>query len=245
MRKLITGILLLILLADVSHAQSTEVGILASGNFATFDGNPEGFEDYYFDLEGSSPSFGRRLAGRIGGFVRFGVTQAFAIRQEIAFSQKGTTFASSAPIEYRDAEGNPVGTATIDVDITAQYTYIETPVLAEYTVPTGTQFKPYLTAGPSISFSVSSEEEIKSSAKSESSPDLNSSSTMTEQIDASRVNFGLVVGWGVKYTLGSGDSILLDIRYNPSFTDNQGTERGDLELQNDVLSVGIGYSFSF
>lgn len=86
MKKLTAILLTLLLSAGLSHAQITEVGPLVGGNFASIKGETG-------ELAGpnGSAETGNRFGGRIGGFLRFSVSESFTVRTELTYSQKGAT----------------------------------------------------------------------------------------------------------------------------------------------------------
>lgn len=128
-------------------------------------------------------------------------------------------------------------------------------MLAEYTFQTGSKFEPYLLAGPTIGFSVNSEAETEVTAtafdrfgnEQEVDPDFFDDGT--RDVDIETTDLGAVIGGGVSYTLESGDSVFLsgdsvflDIRYNPSFTTLNSDN--DIDLENQAITVEVGYTFS-
>lgn len=112
-------------------------------------------------------------------------------------------------------------------------------MLSEFVIPMSGQFNPYLFAGPSLGFSIKAETEADLTARSAGQ---SVSETDTSDDDVESTDLGAVLGGGVSYTLQSGNTLYLDLRYNPSFTSLDSDS--DADIQNDVISVGVGYSFS-
>lgn len=245
MKKLTAILLTLLLSAGLSHAQITEVGPLVGGNFASIKGETG-------ELAGpnGSAETGNRFGGRIGGFLRFSVSESFTVRTELTYSQKGAT--TNITGSSRTQDGSLV---ELEFDSILRYGYLDIPVLAEYTFQTGSKFEPYLLAGPTIGFSVNSEAETEVTAtafdrfgnEQEVDPDFFDDGT--RDVDIETTDLGAVIGGGVSYTLESGDSVFLsgdsvflDIRYNPSFTTLNSDN--DIDLENQAITVEVGYTFS-
>ncbi|PQJ26734.1 hypothetical protein BSZ35_19275 [Salinibacter sp. 10B] len=232
MKKVSAVLVILFMSCGSVAAQGIDLGIRGGANFATFRGDTNTLSQQVVGNQGSS-DFGRKIGLRVGGFLRFGITEAFSIRPEVTYSQKGTTFEGSASGVIN---GQSV---TVEFEATSSYDYLDIPVLAEYVIPTSGQLQPYLFAGPSLGFSINAETEADLTARSAGQ---SVSETNTSDDDVESTDLGAVLGGGVSYALQSGNTIFLDIRYNPSFTSLD--SEGDADIQNDVISVGVGYSFS-
>lgn len=247
MKKLTAILLTLLLSAGLSHAQITEVGPLVGGNFASIKGETG-------ELAGpnGSAETGNRFGGRIGGFLRFSVSESFTVRTELTYSQKGATTKITG--SSRTQDGSLV---ELEFDSILRYGYLDIPVLAEYTFQTGSKFEPYLLAGPTIGFTVNSEAETEVTAtvfdrfgrEQEIEPEGGFDNEGTQDTDIENTDLGAVIGGGMSYTLESGDSVFLsgdsvflDIRYNPSFTALDSDSNVDLE--NQAITVEVGYTFS-
>lgn len=232
MEKVTTILLVFLMSAGISYGQGTEIGILAGGNFSTFSGDTNELGNQVVGQQGSS-DFSRRFGGRIGGFLRFEVTDGFAVRPEVTYSQKGTRYEGSSSTVLN---GQSV---TFEFDVVSRYDYLDIPVLGEYTFQNTSAVSPYVFAGPSVGFSVSSESEVNATARSGGQ---SNSETQTEDEDIESTDFGAVIGGGISYSVGSGNSLLLDVRFNPSFTSLDPDT--DLDTQNQAITVNVGYSFS-
>jgi opacity protein-like surface antigen len=234
MRELTAVLVALFLSVGFSHAQVVEVGLRGGANYATFKGETGA-------LDQGTSEYGRRLGGRAGGLLLFGVTESFAVRTEVTYSRKGSTFDASNARETRNG-----ALLRLSLDFNFKYDYLDIPILAEYSFETGSRFQPQVFAGPSIGFALSSnldseitatvfdqlgrEREIDPPVESPDSPDIETT------------DIGAVIGGGVSYILDSGDSVFLDVRFNPSLT--KVNSDGDADLENETITVGIGYSFS-
>lgn len=110
------------------------------------------------------------------------------------------------------------------IEAEQQFEYLEIPVLARMAWRNEGKFEPSLFAGPSLGILLGNkivdgaEIDLKDGSKD--------------------VDFGLVVGAGLDYTMGPG-AILLDIRYERGLT----SWSEDLDTKHSVASFMIGYGY--
>lgn len=243
MQKPTTILAILLLSVGITHAQGVEVGLRGGTSYAGFKGDTGAVN------QGStSGEFSRVFGGRAGGFLRFGVSKSFSVRTEVTYSQKGG--ALDLTQTGRTTDGAIV---EVNSDLDFRYDYLDVPVLAEYSFDTGSRFRPEVFAGPSIGFALSSSLDSEITARAfnqfgqEQEIDVGESEE-PESPDIETTDIGAVIGGGISYLFGSGDSLFLDVRYNPSFTAfNSDSAAGDgqsVELENEAITVGVGYSFS-
>ncbi len=151
-------------------------------------------------------------AGFTGGMVLlYEFNDQLAIQPELLYTQKG--------VKSNLYEG------IILVDVAATFTYVELPILLRYQVPLKGKFKPFVFAGPSISYSLSSELEFSASILS-ATVDIGSITHVSD--------FGLVAGGGFGYEVGSG-LLTLDARVYYGFTNVLLT--GDFEINGSTHTI--------
>lgn len=218
MQRLIPILFTLLLVPSAAQAQGVKLGIRAGGNFATFRGDTE----EALEFPGTSSEFERRTALQIGGFFQFAVSDQFTIQPELIYTQKGSSLDGSVSVQGQ----------VVDFSGTFRFSYLEIPVLAKFQIPTTGSLKPSIFAGPALGFNLTSEFEIEAGGESETDDD----------VDVSSTELGVVIGGELAYILASGNAISLDIRYNPGITDVD--SEGDESLQNDIITVGLSYTFS-
>jgi hypothetical protein len=252
MQKLCTVLTILLLSVGVSQGQDVEVGFWGGTNYSDFKGDTGAVDQR--DTSGplinqgsTSAEFSRVFGGRAGGFLRFDVSKSFSVRTEVTYSQKGGAL---------DLIGEQTMSETL-VRVTSalkfRYDYLDVPLLAEYSFETGSRFRPQVFVGPTIGFALGSnlDSEVTTRFFNQfgQEKDLNVIVKREfEKPDIETVDVGAIIGGGVSYLFSSEDSIFLDVRYNPSFTAfNSGSiaDAGqNVELENEAITVGVGYSFS-
>ncbi|MCS4201457.1 porin family protein [Salinibacter ruber] len=244
MQKLATVLTLLLLSVGFSHAQDVEVGLRGGPNYATFKGDTGAIEQ----PESTSAEYSRVFGARFSGFLRFSMSESFSVRTEVGYSQKGSALDVSRDGRTRDGQF-----VRVDLDLGFRYDYLDVPILAEYSFKTGSRFRPQVFAGPSIGFALNSNLDSDVTARvfnrfGQSQEIDPGNFDEPESPDIETTDIGAVIGGGVSYVLGSGDSLFLDVRYNPSFTAFNSDDTSDtgqsVGLENEAITVGVGYSFS-
>ena len=218
-------------------AQSVTYGLRAGGTFASFRGDEQQLTSVEEESPESTAELGRRAALRAGGFVRVGLTDWLAVQPELQYVQKGATL--DATIRSTDPQTDEVEPLA-EVDQTARLNYLQLPVLARLRVPGLGSFQPSVVVGPSFGVTLESETETDVDSRVDGLEDDH----VTVDTDTPKTEWGAVVGGAVAYQLSSGQAVTLDVRYNAGVTDVS-PEEADLSIQNEVISVGIGYTFSF
>jgi outer membrane protein W len=182
-------------------AGDLSVGAKAGFNFSNISNTPSYWEPYK-DYK----------TGFTGGLVLlYEFNDQLAIQPELLYSQKG--------VQSNLYEG------IILVDVTASFNYVELPILLRYQVPLKGKFKPFVFAGPCISYSLSSELELSASILSVTL-DIGSLSHVSD--------FGLVAGGGFGYEVGNG-LLVLDARVYYGFTNVLLT--GDFEINGSIHTI--------
>ena len=236
MRTLVLSIFVALFTIAPVQAQDIDIGVRGDLNFASFRGDTNQLRTALIG-QGGSGDFGRRIGFRVGGLLRFHISEMFAIRPEVIYSQKGATFTGS---NSGSINGQVVN---VEVETTSRYDYLDVPVLAELRFPVnqeaGTPIEPYFFAGPSLGFVVSSETETEATASS-GSVSQTQSETNDDDIESTAVSG--VLGLGLSWGFESGGALSLDARYNPGFTSLDSDS--EFDVQNDVITVGLSYSFA-
>ncbi len=191
--------LLALFIALPANAQ-VKLGVIGGVNIANLNGE---------DVGGAKIDFSNRTAFGVGGVLDVGLNENVALSFEPMYLQKGAEFSETDP---------DLGTATF----TSKANYLEVPVLLKIAFGTGSA-RPYLMAGPTIGFNLSSKFEL-------------SVPGFSAEIDADKVtkstDFGLVGGAGVSFTAGT-SSIFVEGRYSLGLSDI--VEAGTLEFMGEQL----------
>jgi len=150
-----------------------------------------------------------------GAFLNIPFSDLFSVQPELLYMMKGVKFGDdTAP----------------DLDFGVRLSYIDFPVLARVAIPTNGPITPCFLAGPYVGFNTGAEAYLEDEV-------------IDIKDDLKSTDFGLVIGAGLDYDLGSG-SLILDARYCLGLTsiDDDSTESQD--VKNTVISFMLGYGFS-
>jgi len=150
-----------------------------------------------------------RTAGFFGGFVEYPFTPVVSIQPEFLYTMKG---ASDTYNGYK---------------VTVKLNYVEIPVLLRVNIPTESNVKPFLVAGPGIGFKVSSKSEVNSHEE-----DIE---------DVKGTDFGFIFGGGIGFPVGS-YMMSVAARYELGLTSVDDSEYEE-DVKNGVISIGAGLGF--
>lgn len=159
-----------------------------------------------------------------GTFVGARLSDAFALRLEILYAQKG----GDGPVDVF-VDGTPAGTATLAFKLD----YVEFPLLAVWSVPAGTRATLDVFGGPALGFKSAAKLRIDVMGISEEA-DIKDTVKGTD--------VGLSFGAGVRILASETVNLLLDGRFTLGLSDfPEGT--GAPSLKNDALAFTAGLSF--
>jgi outer membrane protein W len=158
-----------------------------------------------------------------GVYMNYAFNEYFSIQPELLYAQKG--------VKDKLYDG------IIEVNLTAHFDYFELPVLLKYTYPWKEDFRPFVYAGPSFSYTLSSDLEV-------------SALIFSGEIDFSDLthvtDFGLVAGGGFDYAIGKG-VLVFDARFMLGFTNV--ILSGDFEINGSEQTIEEddfnNYGFAF
>ena len=147
-----------------------------------------------------------------GGFIRFNISETFAIQPEVLYTMKGAKFEETIDGETMKFEMN--------------LSYLEVPVLLKLMIPTSGGVKPSLFAGPTLAIKLSSKTKLKYAGQTEE-----------EDIeDMKDTDFGLIIGAGVDF-----GTLTFDLRYNLGLTTISDIEDEDVKNGVISLIVGYSF----
>ncbi len=141
---------LIFLGGDLLHAQDIGYGFKAGLNFSSFQGDSEQ------DIAGNDlENFTNNTGFQIGGIINFKFTDAFGLRTEILFSQKGGRYSFTGDSYQRlyATNGETVRTTGMkEITLNVTNAYIDIPVMGYIRVAKWLE----LSAGPNIGFLIAS-----------------------------------------------------------------------------------------
>lgn len=193
-------VLLALFIALPAGAQ-VKLGVIGGVNIANLNGE---------DVDGTKIDFSSCTTFGVGGVLDIGLSENVALRFEPMYLQKGA--------EFNVTDDPDFGSATFS----SKAGYLEVPVLLKISFGTSAT-RPYLMAGPTIGFNLSSKFEL-------------SALGFSAEIDADKItkstDFGLAFGAGVSFPAGT-SSIFVEGRYALGLSDI--VEAGTLELMGELL----------
>ncbi|HWF43153.1 MAG TPA: porin family protein [Candidatus Kapabacteria bacterium] len=224
MRKLscVFGVVILCSFFAVhADAQKSMIGVRAGVNLANLS----------FDSTLPSGITKSMHAGLIAGLqYDYWFDDMWAISVQALYDQKGT---------HLDINSNDFGfTESGTVDILPSY--LEIPVLLKASFGTGT-IRPYVFAGPSIGILLAANEKVNETFTSSG---ISETQDTTGDIkdSLSSIDFSIVAGVGVSYTLSSGTMIFLDAGYAIGISDidkNNSVEGGNIKTNDIRIAAGV------
>ena len=187
-----------------------QFGVLGGINLAKFGG-----EDAAIEVDNTvEPDYYLRFA--TGVFVTFALSDGLALRPELLYTMKGAKYEGT----YQGENGKAWAKAT----------YIELPVLVQYTIATANGFAPFLLAGPYAGYNVSAKEKVEVEA-----------SNIDEEVDRKEVikdfDFGISFGAGVSIK----KTFELSVRYSMGLTSID--ESPNVDMKNKVIEIRAGFRF--
>lgn len=215
------------LTVSLANAQ-LKYGLKAGVNFANVTASSSGYS--------LSPS--SLISFHLTGFVDIGLNENFSFQPGISFQGKG----------YKSKEEDE----GYYVKQKADYSYIEIPLNAVYSLPAGSQGSVFFGAGPYVSFGLfgkykiddnfsAEEREILEGLFGEELKDRDIKFGNKGDDDLTPIDFGLNFMLG--YRLNSG--LLLNAGYGLGLANVMPKDQreGDSKLKNKVFSISVGYSF--
>ena len=203
-RRLLFLLIIAVLLPAVSFAQ---LGLIGGLNFSKFGGeNAAAAADTQIE-----PDYFIRFAAGI--FMIFGPGEGLALRPELVFTSMGAKYEGS----YQEVEGK----------VWAKLSYIQLPVLLQFTIPADDGLALFLLAGPYASYTLSAKErtEIKS---------LSIDNEIDVKEGIKDLDYGLIVGAG----LCLGDMLEVSARYSMGITSFDDTP--EIDMKNRVIEFRVG-----
>lgn len=213
------------------------------------------------NLRGSSVENNSMLIGfNFGGFFNYSMEEAissdlgeiFSLQVELSVQTKGTN-ADFFLINPED----PTETVFTVEDISQQFTYVDIPMLARFTFPTGrrSDLSVFGEAGPFISALVG----VSIDGEPSRDDDLDDSTDPRKfREEYSGFDFGVAAGAGLKYKLPFGGraqpwSAIFNLRYSMGFANiGQHKEKTiDIpesaleDIKTNTLSIMLGMAYSF
>ena len=196
-------------------------GILAGLSSATFD-----FESTDTEFVADSPDRRRGFTGGVYLAVPLG-TSGVALRPELLYTQKGATQRFSSVDEF----------GSLDLRGTTALSYLEAPVLVQYTVPTPGGLHPQFYAGPAFGLRTGCRYRYVAVVDGETQRGSGSCDDVTADGGFRRFDLGGTVGGALAFAVG-GQALTAGVRYTHGFSNiTTGVAAEDGSARNRAFAV--------
>lgn len=218
MKKLITLIVVVLFTMNAKSFAQT-FGVKAGFNLTNMFQNND---DY------ASDDYKTKAGFQIGGTAEFKITDMFSFETGLFLSNKGVR------ISHEETEEGE----TYGVKGTIDLYYIEIPLTGKATFDVGNQ-KIYGIFGPTVGIGLSGKIKSKLSYMGESKTESKSIDWGSgDDNDFKRLDFGWIIGAGVKY-----EAFSAGLSYNLGLSNIAATPDGGNKVKNRVFAITVGYRF--
>lgn len=227
------SLFLLLAISLISFSETTaqvEWGVIGGANIAGMSGT-----DYGTIADSSRPSFSGITRFRVGLFADIPLNNYWSLNPELHYSVKGgVQKLDSFFVQQTIAPGWSDVTQTVS---NFDFNYIEIPILMRFSTPLGkkTALYPYensvkpfyldLFAGPYFGYMISNKNEASVTLTRSSAGDTTEAFNFSEKTGPSsasvdmisKIDYGAVMGMGIKWRFNRKSYLYLDFRYTLSF----------------------------
>lgn len=224
-----------------------KLGVRGGLNLANINEDLGGTE--LFDFEGIpleiTLSKSSRTTFNAGGFLEYWFSPMFALQVNLLYNQKG--FEINGDLNETIIEqGIPIN-VRVDAEETIKLSYLSFPILAKVAFGES-KVKPYLLAGPEISFLLSGKDFAKATSEAEAQGITVGPYTveLEEDIKESLESTELAIdfGAGLGYTFGTAE-VFVDFIYSLGITKiNKEDFTADQDIKNQTIMINLGVLFS-
>lgn len=249
MKKMYTTFLviatILVSINTIGFSQ-TKVGIRGGLNLANVSEDFGGTES--FDFEGLplqiTLSQTSRTTFNLGGFVEYWFSPMFALQINLLYNQKGFVIEGDLS-ETIIEQGIPIS-VTVNAEETIKLSYLSFPLLAKASFGES-NFKPYIVAGPELSFLLSADDYAEATSEAEAQGIQVGPYTVNQEEDISEFiesfEFALDFGAGLSYSFGTID-VFADFIYSLGITKINTEDFADEDIKNQVIMINLGIMYT-
>jgi hypothetical protein len=220
-------------------------GIRGKYNMADVTENLEGVIPFEYEDIDVPIDVNQKMSNTFGfgGFVEYWFNPTFAVQLNAQYNIKGTKVEAdfNTSFDYMGFQVNLSGNA----DMPLKLTYISFPILAKIALGDEGAVRPYLIAGPEISFLSSAKVKVEGTATAKI-PALDESETQSideeEDIkdEVESTEFAMDFGGGVLFPVGN-INLFIDAQYSLGLS-KINTEGSD-DVKNKVIYISLGLVF--
>lgn len=247
------SIILIILLSftffyDTGYAQDKPLkfGIRGKYNMADVTENLEGVIPFEYEGIDIPIDVNQKMYNTFGfgGFIEYWFNPMLAVQLNAQYNMKGTKVEAdfNTSFDYMGVQVNLRGNA----DMPMKLTYISFPILGKIAFGNEGAVRPYLIAGPEISFLSSAKVKVEGTATAEIPAPFNESETVSideeedikEEVESTE--FALDFGGGVLFPVGN-INLFIDAQYSLGLS--KLNKEGSDDVKNKVIYISLGLVF--
>lgn len=218
-----------LLLAVFSFTASAQVSLGLRGSY--------GFSDLRTDaeLDVISDQFSNASSLSFGVVAELPVSDVFSVRSGLEINRRGTTL--------RVGQDAPIfGTSVpFGAEAKTRFTYIDVPVLAQVSLPTGGAVRPYIFAGPTFGYATTGN--VRTTATALISFNLMTTNIDLDEINYERFHVAAMGGLGVRADLGDRLVTFVEGRYEQSLTEPYDVPLATAKTGFKGVQFGAGFMF--
>lgn len=195
--------------AAAQKAGDMTIGVMAGVNYGKVSSDPE--------PQGITLDY--KVGFLAGGFLGIAVNDVFSVEPQAFYAQKGAKVSGSG------------------VEGSVKIGYIEVPLLGKFWIPSESQVKPFIFAGPYVAFKVRCK--VDGTAFAGTSTDCD----QTSEINLKSTDFGATGGAGLEFRAGK-QVVRVDARYDFGLTDindDSSTDNTKIKTRSFAGTVGVGF----
>ncbi len=235
MKHVLLSALLLVGAATVKAQSPIGFGIKGGTTFSSFSR--------------SQPHTGSKLGFTAGVYGNYSFSERLGVQVEAAYCQQGGSFTQFRDDTRFGGESDfftrNVTTSTITLH------NIEVPVLLRVTIPTQSDVKPLLFAGPSVGFNIGATEKYERTGEFESGDGLYVTASGHRNVTSqyNLYQFGATAGLGLEMPFFGEHKLLIDARYRYGLNPAKKTfsyidfNRVSSSLYTDSIFFTVGFGF--
>jgi hypothetical protein len=203
----------LVTVAAAQKAGDMTIGVMAGVNYGKVSSDPEP----------NGVTLDYKVGFLAGGFLGIAVNDVFSVEPQAFYAQKG------AKVSGTGTSSSGEGSVKIG--------YIEVPLLGKFWIPSESQVKPFIFAGPYVAFKVRCK--VDGAAFGGTSTDCD----QTTEINLKSTDFGATGGAGLEFKAGK-QVVRVDARYDFGLTNINDTSSSDntkIKTRSFAGTVGVGF----
>ena len=141
----------------------------------------------------------------LGVVVDVPLSEQLSVRTGLEYARRGTSVGLTQGVELFGVQ-LPLGARA-----QTQFSYVDVPLLLQYTLPTSGKLEPYLMGGPTVGYAVSGR--LKTSARALVDITLSRTDIDLDAINYERLHVALTAGAGTQVKIGYGTVAFVEARY--------------------------------